>query len=172
MARATRILLWVVGGLVAVVAVVLVTVFWFAGSLYQSEQTDAARASVAFADVCARFAGVSPAFEIRGDRLVVVRTATGSSASEPAAVHVLVWSPRNRSLSRAKLPFGISVVATEPIPLEALIGVANQGFGALMEAKRRGDELNIRISDLERYGRTLLLDGMTPDGRQVLMWNE
>jgi hypothetical protein len=26
--------------------------------------------------------------------------------------------------------------------------------------KQRGNELNIRIGDLERYGRTLLLDGV------------
>jgi hypothetical protein len=42
----------------------------------------------------------------------------------------------------------------------------------MMNAKRRGTELNIRISDLESYGRTLLLDGVTPDGKQVMMWNE
>jgi hypothetical protein len=47
-----------------------------------------------------------------------------------------------------------------------------QGLGALMEARRRGDELNIRIGDLERYGRTLLLDAVTADGKRVMMWNE
>ena len=172
MARAKKILISVVGLLVAVAAVGLLTAIWFAGSLYQSEQTDTVRASAAFAQIRGQFASVSPAFEIRGDRLVVVRAATTSSEPEPAAVCVLVWTPSNRTLSRAKLPFSISAVATEPIPLEALIGVANQGIAALLEAKRRGDELNIRMSDLERYGRTLLLDGMTSDGRHVLMWNE
>jgi hypothetical protein len=66
----------------------------------------------------------------------------------------------------------ISKVATEPVPLEALAGIANQGLGEMMNAKHRGNELNIRISDLESYGRTLLLDGVTPDGKQVMMWNE
>ena len=37
------------------------------------------------------------------------------------------------------------------LPLETLAGVGDQGSGALMEAKRRGHELNIRMSDLERY---------------------
>lgn len=32
--------------------------------------------------------------------------------------------------------------------------------------------MNIRISDLGRYGPTLLLDGVTADGKHVLMWNE
>jgi hypothetical protein len=85
---------------------------------------------------------------------------------------MLAWQPRERLLSRVTLPLWISRVATEPIPLEALAGVANQGFGGLMGAKRRGNELNIRISDLERYGRTLLVDGVTPDGKQVMMWNQ
>ncbi len=66
----------------------------------------------------------------------------------------------------------ISRVATEPLPLEALAGVGDQGLGALMDAKRRGNELNIRLSDLERTGRTLLLDGVTSDGKHVLMWSD
>ena len=41
-----------------------------------------------------------------------------------------------------------------------------------MDAKRRGNELNIRLDDLERIGRTLLLDGVTPDGKHVLMWSD
>jgi len=85
---------------------------------------------------------------------------------------MLVWQPRERLLSRATLPLWMSKVATEPLPLEALAGVGNEGLGALMRAKRRGDELNIRIGDLERYGRTLLLDGVTADGKHVMMWNQ
>ena len=95
-----------------------------------------------------------------------------SPALPPTALRLLVWTPRERTLSRVRVPFGISMFATEPVPLEAFIGVANQGLGALMEAKRRGSELNVRLSDLEAYGRTLLLDGVSPDGRQILMWNE
>ena len=41
-----------------------------------------------------------------------------------------------------------------------------------MDAMGRGNELNIRLSDLRRYGRTLLLDGVTADGKRVMMWNE
>ena len=85
---------------------------------------------------------------------------------------MLIWQPGKQMISRVTLPLWISKVATEPVPLEALTGVANQGLGGLMSAKRRGNELNIRISDLERYGRTLLLDGVTPDGKQIMMWNE
>ena len=37
------------------------------------------------------------------------------------------------------------------------------GVGSLMEAESRGNELKIRISDIERYGRTLLL--FAPEAR-------
>jgi hypothetical protein len=171
MARARRVLLWAGGSLVAIGVLVVAAGLWWVGSLYQSEESDAERAALVFAEVRARFAGSPPVFKLRDDRLVVARTVT-SPSSPAAATHMLVWTPSDRTLSRLRLPFAISVVATEPLPLEALAGVANQGLGAVMSARRRGNETSIRIADLERYGRTLLLDGNTGDGRWVLMWNE
>jgi len=171
MAPSKTVFFRVIGALVALGVVVLLAVTWWVSSLYQSEQTDAAYASAAFAEVRARFPGFQPAFEIREARLVVMRE-PAAAPPPPAAAHMLVWQPHERMLSRVTLPLWLSKVATEPVPLEALAGVANQGLGALMDAKRRGHELNIRISDLERYGRTLLLDGVTTDGKHVMMWNE
>ena len=138
----------------------------------QTEPADPARASETFGQVRTRFAGVPPAFEIRGDRLVVVTDHPVTSLPAPGALHMLVWRPAERTLTRMTLPFQVSSVLTEPLPLEALSQVANDGLGALVAAKRRGDELNVRLSDLERYGRTLLLDGITADGTHVLLWNE
>jgi hypothetical protein len=104
---------------------------------------------------------------------VITRSpATSTSPTGAAAVHLLVWQPRERTLSRVTLPLWTSRIATEPLPLDALAGVGDQGLGSILDAKRRGNELNVRISDLERYGPTLLLDGVTPDGKQVLMWNQ
>jgi hypothetical protein len=171
MARVRKVLLWVAGSVVGLSVLVLSIGFWWVSSLYQNERADSALASAAFDQVRARFAGVQPAFEIRGERLVMVREPAVPPSPAPAA-HMLVWEPDNQTLSRIRLPMSMSLVATEPIPLEALAGVAHDGVGALMEARRRGNELNIRISDLERYGRTLLLDGVTAGGRHVLMWNE
>ena len=163
----------VIGTLLVLGAAVLVGGLWWASSLSQIEQTDAARASAAFAEVRRRFAGVDPAFEIRESRLVVIREPVAvPSAAVPVAARLLVWQPGERTLLRVTLPLWMSRVATEPLPLETLAGVADQGLGALMEAKRRGEELNIRLSDLERYGRTLLVDGVTADGKQILMWTE
>jgi hypothetical protein len=173
MAPSKKVLFRVVGALIALGAVVLLAGIWWISSLYQSEQAESAHASAAFAEVRARFHGLEPAFEIREAQLVVMREpAAAPSPTPPVVAHMLVWQPRERMLSRVTFPLWMSRVATEPLPLEALAGVANQGVGALMEAKRRGHELNIRLSDLERYGRTLLLDGVTADGKHVMMWNE
>ena len=172
MSRSTTVLLRVVGALLAVGVVVLLAAGWWVGSLYQSEQMDSAHASAAFAEVRARFPGMEPALEIREARLVVLREPAAPSSRRPVAAHMLIWQPRERILSRFTLPLWTSRLATEPLPLEALAGVANQGLGGLLDAKRRGHELNIRISDLERYGRTLLLDGVTADGTHVILWNE
>jgi hypothetical protein len=173
MAPAKRTVLLVVGALVALGVAALVAGIWWASSLYQSERTDSAHASAVFAETRARFPGIDPAFEIREARLVVMREpAAMPSSTAPAAAHMLVWQPRERLLSRVTLPLWMSKIATEPLPLEALAGVGDQGLGALMEAKHRGNELDIRISDLERYGRTLLLDGVTADGKHLMMWNE
>ena len=65
-----------------------------------------------------RIAGVRD----RDDRLVAARTAAPSSPP-PAALHILVWAPADSTLSRVRLPFAVSRVATEPLPLEALAGV-------------------------------------------------
>ena len=172
MAPRKKVLVRVIATLVALAVAVLLAGAWWVSSLYQSEQTDAAHASRAFAEVRARFPGIKPAFEIQNTQLVIVGKPAAPLSPPPAVAHVLVWQPRERMLSRVTLPLWMSKIATEPLPLEALAGIGKQGVGALMDAKRRGNELNIRISDLERYGRTLLLDGVIADGRQVMIWNE
>lgn len=172
MAPSKKVLFRIIGTLVAVGLAVLLAGAWWVSSLYQSEQTDAEDASKAFAEVRARFPGLEPAFAIRDAQLVIVREPPAPSSAPPAVAHMLVWQPRERILSRVTVPLWMSKIATEPLPLDALTGVGTQGLGALMDAKRRGNELNIRISDLKRYGRTLLLDGATPDGKHVMMWNE
>ena len=172
MTRTKKVILGVAAALVIVVIGGLSIVVWWASSLHQSEQADETRANAAFAEIRARFPGIEPAFEIRERRLVTIRQAATVTSPTPVAVHILVWQPRERTLSRVTVPLWMSKIATEPLPLEELTGVGEQGLGAILQAQRRGNELNIRISDLERYGSTLLLDGTTPDGKQILMWNQ
>jgi hypothetical protein len=173
MTRTKQVVLWSAGILMAIAVLVLSLGWWWLTSLVQIEQTDAVRASAAFGEVRARFAGVAPAFELRGDRLLVLTQRTAPAFPPPAAAHIMLWDPERRTLSRLTLPYWTSAVATEPLPLEALLGAADGGgLGAILESKRRGTDLDVRIRDLEGYGRTLLVDGRTSDGKQVLMWGE
>jgi hypothetical protein len=173
MARIRTVILRVAGLLVLLVVVGLSAAVWWIGSWSQTEEIDAARAAAALGEARAKFADARPALEIRGDRLVVVREPPVlPSPPEPAAAYLLMWSPDERVLSRIRLPLWISTFSTEPIPLEALVRVAHDDVTALLEAKRRGHELNLRIADLKRYGRALVLDGVTSDGERVLIWTE
>lgn len=107
---------------------VLVIGAWWASSLYQSEQADQTRAGAAFAEIRARFPGIEPAFQIRDRRLVIARQpGTATSPTSPAAVHLLVWQPRERMLSRATLPLWISKIATEPPLSRRLPALENRG---------------------------------------------
>jgi hypothetical protein len=170
--RAKRVVLWATGVLLTLIIVGLALPVWFVMSWWSSEQSDPSRAAAAFQEVRSRFADEQPSFEVREDRLVIVKDPTSSSSPAPAALHILTWEPATNTLSRVTLPFWISAVATEPIPLEALAQAGDRGIGGLMRAKQRADELSIRLNDLARYGRTLLLDGITADGRHIVMWNE
>jgi hypothetical protein len=171
MTRTTKVVVGVAAALAIVALAILAIGLWWASSLYRSEPADEARAGAAFAEIRARFPGIEPAFEIRERRLEISRQAAPTPPAPAVAVHMLVWQPREQRLSRVTLPLWTSRIATEPLPLEALAGVGERGLGAILDAQRRGNELNVRIADLERYGPTLLLDGTTPDGTQVLMWN-
>jgi hypothetical protein len=173
MTRAARTVLRIAAGLVIVGGAVLAMVLWWASSLVQSERVDPARADAVLAEVRARFPGVDPAFRIRERRLVIARPPPDTAVRVTmVTVHIVVWDPRERMLSRVMFPSWTSTIATEPLPLEGLAGIGEQGLGALFDARRRGDELNIRISDLQRYGPTLLLDSATADEKSVLIWNE
>jgi hypothetical protein len=173
MTRARKILLWVIGLPLALCVVGLCLGIWWLSSLARSESVEPARALAALDDVRAKFSGVSPALEIREQRLVVLRAPAPSALlPAPAAVRLLIWEPDDRRLSRLTLPFSMSTVITEPIPIEDIARVTEGGLADLMGAKRRGNELSLRLGDLERYGRTLLLDAITPEGRRVVIWNE
>jgi hypothetical protein len=115
-----KVILRIATALVIAGLAVLAVTMWWASSLYQSDQVDSAHADAAFAEVRARFPGVDPAFHIRERRLVIGRQPPiATSSTSAAAVHMLVWQPRERMLTRVTLPLWTSKIATEPLPLEA-----------------------------------------------------
>jgi hypothetical protein len=171
-AKIRTVAFWTAGILASLCAALAVAGLWLAGSLYRSEPADAARAAAAMGEIRARYPGVPPAFEIQHDRLTVVRPPSTATVPQPSAAHLLIHEPQQRMLHRMEVPLWIGKFATEPIPIEALARVSADGIGSLREAQRRGNELSIRIRDLEQYGRALLLDGSTSDGRRIMIWTE
>src|SRR5688572_23729896 len=123
MASAKRVVLWAAGFLIAVGIIASALGWWWLSSVYEREQVDSASTSAEFAIIRGQFTGVSPAFDIRTDRLVVVRQPAEleSDSALAASAHLLVLDPSLRTLSRVTLPFSLSAVATEPLPLEALL---------------------------------------------------
>ena len=79
-------------------------------------------------------------------------------------MYAIAWRPSAGTLSRATFPLWALGVTTEPIPLDR--------FVALFETDLRVDGLQLRVRDIQRYGRTLLLDSVTPEGDEVLIWSE
>ena len=152
-------------GVVAFVVVALLSAgYWMLSSLTRVEHADATRARAVLLELRARFDGVPPAFEIRDGRAAMVRQPPVRQASQATSMYAIAWRPAAGTLSRATFPLWALGVTTEPIPLDR--------FVAQLETDLRVDGLELRVRDIQRYGRTLLLDGVTPEGDEVLLWSE
>jgi hypothetical protein len=152
MTKTGKIILGVAGGLFFLLLIFVSFGVWMVRSAFQSEQVDQVKATAAFDDVRRQFSGVQPAFEFRDNRPAVLRQPPATTTSPgPETVRILVWDPDEARMSRVALPFRLLRLSNDPIDFD-------------------GVELN--IEDVERYGRTLLLDGDTPEGDHILIWTE
>jgi hypothetical protein len=152
MTKTVKIVLGVVGGLVLLGVIVISFGVWMFMSAFQSETVDQAQATAAFDEVRARFAGVQPAFEIRNNRPVVLRPPPATPEKpEPESVRILIWEPGEGKVSRIRLPFSLLRLSDDDIGIQGV---------------------SLRPEDVQRYGRTLLLAGDSPDGDHVLIWTD
>lgn len=152
MTKTTKIILGIVGGLVLLCLIVVSFGAWMFMSAFRTEEVDQQQATAAFEEIRARFPGVQPAFEMRNNRLVVSRPPPATAASPPPeSVHILAWDPDEGRIARITLPFSLLRLSNDDIEFEGM---------------------SLEVEDVERYGRTLLLDGDTPDGEPVLIWTD
>jgi hypothetical protein len=152
MTKTTKIVLGIVGGLFLLCLIVVSYGFWMFRSAFQSEQVDSVKATAAFDEVRGRFTGVEPAFEMVDRRPVIRRPPPATAASPlPASVRILVWDRDEDRMSRISLPFSVLKLSNDPIEFEGV---------------------SLDVEDVQRYGRTLLLDGDTPDGDRILVWTD
>jgi hypothetical protein len=153
MTRTTKIVLSVVGVFVLLCVITVSCFVYMAMSAFRTEEVDQAQARAAFEEVRARFPGVTPAFELRDrDEPAVVRQPLATAASpEPKSVHILAWDPDEGQLARITLPFSLLKLSNDPIEFEGV---------------------SLNMEDVQRYGRTLLLDGDSKDGDRILVWTD
>jgi hypothetical protein len=153
MTRTTKIVLSVVGVFVVLCLITVSFLVYMAMSAFRTEEVDQAQARTAFEEVRGKFPGVMPAFELRnGEEPAIVRQPPATAASpEPTSVHILAWDPDEGQLSRITLPFSLLRLSNDPIEFEGV---------------------SLEIEDVQRYGRTLLLDGDSKDGDRILIWTD
>lgn len=121
-------------------------------SAVRTEEVTPAQAEAAMSEVRQRFPGATPIFAMRGDRPVVnIAPPATPAGPAPQTVRILAWDVREGQLSRINLPFSLLRLGNDPIEFEGMA---------------------LAIEDVERYGRALLLDDDTFDGKHVLIWSD
>ena len=152
MTKAGKIILGIAGVLFFLLLIVVSFGVWMVRSAFQSEAVNQTSAAAAFEDVRRQFAGIEPAFAFRDDRPAVLREPPAAAAApRPETVRILVWDPDEHRMSRIALPFSLLRLSNDPIAF---------------------DGVELEVEDVERYGRTLLLDGDTPEGDRILVWTD
>jgi hypothetical protein len=152
MTKTAKIILGIVGGLFLLCLIVVSFGVWMFMSAIQTEEVDQQQATAAFDEARARFAGIEPAFEMRDNRPVIARQPPLTATSPPPqSVHILTWEPDEGRIARIRLPFSVLRWGDDDIEF---------------------DGVSLAVEDVERYGRTLLFDGDSPDGDRVLVWTD
>jgi hypothetical protein len=80
-------------------------------------------------------------------------------------MHVLHWQPDERSLTQLDLPFALLRLKDGPLDIIRFINVASGSYP--MQSV-----VSIRISEIEQFGPTLLIDQQLEDDHRVLVWTE
>lgn len=153
MTKTGKIVLGCAGALFVVVVVVVATGVYMVRAAFQTQETTAQQAEVAFNEVRARFKGVTPAFtlEIGKGPQLNREPPTTAPAQAPSAVRGLVFDLQSRRLVRVNLPLAFIRMTSGPI---------------------RFNDIELRVEDIERYGPTLLLDQDSPEGDPLLVWTD
>jgi hypothetical protein len=157
------ILLAVVAAVVMVVTVVVGVSVWFATSLVHNTDMSETAAMQTIDDVRARFGALPPVLTLQPQGVTMSRRPPDTGpAGDLKTLHVLRWDQFEERLTRVEVPFWLLRLRDGPIDVSY-----DDGTGAGVKVP-----LTIRVSDLERFGPALLLDGSMPDGGHVVAWSE
>jgi hypothetical protein len=141
------------------IGVMIAVAAWF----QQNMQVDARSAEQADAE----FTEISLQF---GDRLPLLEMLDGRPAFTPEhdkpapaqstrieTLHMLAWNPREGRVARFNLPFWLIRMKSTP-------------FRFSTYASGLDDRVDLRPSDIDKYGPGIILDAHTPSGEHVMLW--
>jgi hypothetical protein len=156
------ILLAVLGVAGIVLIAVVVVAVWVVTSLVENQPMNETAATKAFDEVRARFPDATPVVDLRADGPVLLRRPPETKpAGELKTLHIMRWDVHEENMSRVDLPFALLRMR------DGLFTVQTDRDGSGIRIP-----MSLRVSDIERFGPTLLMDDTLPDGGRVLIWSE
>lgn len=167
MATKVKTWVWVLIAIFAVCVLGVVAIagvgFYYVSQHVESKSVSPAAAAGEFEAVKAGFAGQKPLIEL-DKRGHFVRTNTDRpSAGQrpmPEELHVLAFDPSDRRIVRLRVPFWLLRFKTGGATIDL--------NGNRMEL----EDLKLSVEELERYGPSLIVDHLAPDGDRVLVWSK
>ena len=160
--RQQTILLAVLATGVVIAIVVVGAGVWIVTSLVENESMDDATATKTLDEIRARFGGVTPVIELRPTGPTLLRRPPAEKPpGELKTLHLIRWSVEEERLTRVDLPF-------------AILRLRDGLFRVQFDREAAGVNLStsLRVTDVERYGPTLIMDDDLPDGGRILMWSD
>ena len=156
---------WILIGVAVVCVLGLVAIagigFYFVSQHIETKAATPASAAREFEAVKSGFQGQTPLIELdRRGRFLRAHTDRPApiSADVPSQLHLLAFDPSDGRIVRFSLPFWL--LRMKP---HATIDLN----GNRMDL----EDLRLTVDDLERYGPTLIVDHLAPEGERVLVWS-
>ena len=159
------ILLSIIGVVVILVIAVVGVGVWAVRSMVDNAEMDEAAATKTMEDVRARFAHAAPVLDFRPEGLTLSRRPPDTRPpGELKTLHVIRWDVHEEHLTRIEIPFWVLRLRDGPIDV-SYEGESRDGL-------RTRTRSSVRVSDIERFGSALLVDGDMPDGGHVMVWSD
>jgi hypothetical protein len=156
-----RTLTLIVGVVILLAVLGLGSAAWLFTRSVEVGQVDEPTALREFEQVRARFGGIQPVMELRGEAATLLRrppdTGPGTRLSSLRLLH---WDPDDDSFTQVDLPFWLIRLKSGPIEIVSDDGILGQR------------NLGLTVEELERFGPTLVIDHEGRNGRRLLIWTE
>jgi len=141
------------------IGVMIAVAAWFQQNM-QVDSRSTEQADAEFSEVSRQFGDRQPLLEMQNNRPAFT-SEHDKPAADPGAkietLHMLAWNPHDGRVARFSLPFWLLRMKSQPFR-----------FGAY--ASGLDDRVDLRPSDIEKYGPGIILDAHTLSGERVMIW--